>query len=345
LVPAGKGAGIGLGALLRDLEAGRVRPAYLAVGEEGGIRARVRRALEGLVPEEAQGMDSQALDAGAADVDWSVVAAATRTFPWTSPYRLVLVDHVDQLGGKAEDIEGGGEDLLRYLADPSDRAVLGRLGGKVDTRQKMWKELSKLCTKVICNPLRDDQARDEARRLFKQFGVRPGEGVPELVVEKTGSDLARLESEVEKLCLLAGEGGALDVEAVEALLGRSRERAVWDFTDALARRDRAGALRVLGEMLEDGASEHYLVAMAAWSTRRLLTGKAMVERGASPGDAAREVRAWGAGERAFLSGLRAWDRARLCSTLRRLAALDRELKSSALPARLLLERFVLESTD
>jgi len=87
------------------------------------------------------------------------------------------------------------------------------------------------------------------------------------------------------------------------------------------------------------------VAMAAWSTRRLLTGKAMVERGASPGDAAREVRAWGAGERAFLSGLRAWDRPRLCSTLRRLAALDRELKSSALPARLLLERFVLESTD
>jgi len=165
------------------------------------------------------------------------------------------------------------------------------------------------------------------------------------VVEKTGPDLARLESEVEKLCLLAGEGGALDVEAVEALLGRSRERAVWDFTGALARRDRAGALAVLGEMLEDGASEHYLVAMAAWNTRRLLTGKAMTERGASPGEAAREVRAWGAGERAYLNALRLWDRGRLRATLRRLAALDRELKSSALPERLLLERFVLEATD
>lgn len=282
MAQGGKGAGIGLGALLRDLEADRVRPAYLAVGEEAGIRSRVRRALEGLVPEEGLGMDSEVLDAGSSEVDWGVVAAATRTLPWTSPYRLVLVDGVEQLGGKAEDIEGGGEDLLRYLADPSDRVVLGLLGGKVDTRQKMWKELSKLCTRVACEPLRDDQARDEARRLFKLSGIRPGRGVPERVVEKTGPDLARLESEVEKLCLLAGEGGALDVEAVEALLGRSRERAVWDFTGALARRDRAGALAVLGEMLEDGASEHYLVAMAAWNTRRLLTGKAMTERGASP---------------------------------------------------------------
>ena len=56
----------------------------------------------------------------------------------------------------------------------------------------------------------------------------------------------------------------MDRRRTRSRRGRSRERAIWDFTDALARRDGRAALKILAEMLEDGASEHYLVAMAAF---------------------------------------------------------------------------------
>lgn len=324
--------------LARDLAAGKSEGAYLVTGEEEALRTRARRCLESLVPEDARGMDFELMDGSAADSDWAAVASAARTLPWTSPHRLVVVD-------RAEDLSGDAHDLLRYLADPSERVVLALFARKVDRRTRPWKDLVKLCREVTCEPLDEARIASEARRLFDGAGVRVERGVLARLLERVGPDLARVESEVEKLCLLAGEGGTVRDGDVESLLGRSREREVWDFTDALARVDRTAALRVMAEMQEDGASSHYLVAMAAWNTRRLLTGMDLVSQGSPPAEAARAVKAWGEGRKAFLRGLREWDRTRLRNTLRKLAALDRTLKSSPLPERLLIEEFVLDATS
>lgn len=330
------GPNYGVRELASDLAKGRVAPAYLVLGEEDGLRERARHALESLVPEDARGMDLEVLEGSSSETDWSVVSAAVRTMPWIAPRRVVVVL-------RAEELTGEPADLMAWLEDPSDRVVLGLLSPKVDRRTNPWRSMGGSCRLVACEPLGEQGLHVEARELLRRRGIQVSPQVIHRIVELVGADVQRLESEVEKLSLLAGDEAHLDEEEVDALLGRSRERAIWDFTNALARGDREAALGILDEMLEDGASELYLVAMAAWNTRRLLTGLDLVGRGRSRGEAATEVKAWGPSRDAFVSGLGTWSRDRLRGTLRALAALDRDLKSSALPGRLLLERFVLES--
>jgi DNA polymerase-3 subunit delta len=311
---------------------GEVAPAYLVAGEEDALRERSVRALEGLVAEEDRELDLERIDGRGAD--WGRVVAAARTLPWQSPRRVVTVSAAQRVAGEPEG-------LLEYLDDPSPRSVLVLEARAVDGRRNPWKGIGTRCVLVECKPLSDAELEGEAAAALRDRNVKATRPVVRRIIELVGQDLSRLQSEVEKLALVA-EGGTLTQDDVEALVGRSRERAVWDFTDALALRDGDRALLVLDEMLEDGASEHYLVAMAEWSFRNLLAGKDLVARGRSPRQAAGELNVRGPGAQRLADGLGRYEQAALRDTFHRLAALDRSLKSSRLPARVHLERFVFE---
>jgi DNA polymerase-3 subunit delta len=228
------------------------------------------------------------------------------------------------------------------LEDPSDRTVVALETASVDKRRNPWKALLGLCPLVACDALKEGDLQMEAESFLRARGVKASRDVVRRIVEMAGADLARLLSELEKLTL-AAEGDRIEGTDAESLLWRSRERAIWDLTDALAARDRSRAMHVLDEMLEDGANEHYLVAMAEWSFRNLLAGADLVERGRNPRQAAQILNVRGPGVERFQSALRRYDRSSLRTIIHRMAALDRNLKSSRVPARLHLERFVIEA--
>jgi len=339
-----KERGISPAQLAQDLARGRIAPLYLVLGLEDALRERAVRSLEELVAAEDRELDLEKLDGRA--TGWGRAVAAARTLPWKAARRVVVVSGADRLSGDPEAV-------VQYAAEPSPRSVLvleaRAVGGPKregegppeEKRKGPWKVLEARAVTVACEPLGDAALEREASELLRSFKVKASPEVVRRVVQLVGQDLALLQAEVGKLVLLA-QDGTLRLEDVEALIGRSREHAIWDFTDALAQRDRDRALRVLGEMLEDGANENYLVAMAEWSFRNLLAGADLAARGRTPQEAAVAVGLRGLGATRLVDGLKRYKGAALRRTLRKLAALDRAVKSSRLPARVHLERFVLE---
>lgn len=94
----------------------------------------------------------------------------------------------------------------------------------------------------------EQYVRDFVARRFEELGMKAGRGIPDLVVERAGTDTRQLEQEVEKLHLYCGDR-PVGAEAVRAIVAPCRERMSWDLLDEYSRRDLVGALQRLRQLL------------------------------------------------------------------------------------------------
>ena len=83
-----------------------------------------------------------------------------------------------------------------------------------------------------------------------------------------GNNLLLLEQELGKLAAFA-DGRAVSADDVQQLVTYSREAIVFDFTDALGRRDLRLALAKLHELLDGGEAAVYLLTMVARQVTQL----------------------------------------------------------------------------
>lgn len=92
--------------------------------------------------------------------------------------------------------------------------------------------------------------------------------VARLLISLVGEDYFRLFNEIGKLSAYA-RGGEIKVPDIDLLVTPILREDTFAFTDAIGRRDYAGALSALKNQLELGSSPQSLVGMLAWHMRVL----------------------------------------------------------------------------
>jgi DNA polymerase-3 subunit delta len=80
-----------------------------------------------------------------------------------------------------------------------------------------------------------------------------------------------LAQEIEKLSLLAGDGGTISVKLVRENVGGWRTRTIWDLVDAAAEGRTSDALKQLGRLIASGEKPHGLFPQIAAPLRKLAT--------------------------------------------------------------------------
>ncbi len=163
----------------------------------------------------------------------------------------------------------------------------------------------------------------------------------QLLVERVGDELRPLRNELEKLAISVGRGGVIGVEQVRALTPFTAPTSVFELTDALARRDQQRALALLHELLANGVAPLAIVGLTANQTRSLMQVKALSERGMRSQQIAETV-----GMAPFLAEkalplVRRFTFEQLEAAHRALLGVDVTLKSTAMPADLLLDILTL----
>jgi DNA polymerase-3 subunit delta len=157
-----------------------------------------------------------------------------------------------------------------------------------------------------------------------------------------GHDLRLLASELEKLSVYAGQGERIDARTVRTLTPIAQQTRIFDLTDALARQERAQALTILHELLDQGEAPIGLTAFIGSQVRSLLLVKDLSERG---------LRAPQIAETAGLNPyvvtktlplVRRFSFAQLKSAYRSILGVDTALKRSRMPAELALDLLVIE---
>jgi DNA polymerase III subunit delta len=82
------------------------------------------------------------------------------------------------------------------------------------------------------------------------FGLEPAAAV--VLVERMGANPVRLQRELERLSVWAGEGGEVTLEDLDAMVSDTSEAIVWSLADALQSGDPAAALAVAERLIAQG---------------------------------------------------------------------------------------------
>lgn len=128
------------------------------------------------------------------------------------------------------------------------------------------------------------KARDLPRWLAAEAAKREFELDPDaaqLLAARMGEGTARLATELDRLALWAGPGGAVGRADLEAMVADTSEEVAWALSDAIVDRNPAAALEAAERLADQGEAVTPLIYQAAKRLREANAALEMLERGMS----------------------------------------------------------------
>ena len=257
--------GITLPELKRALSSGPPALIYLVVGEEPFLRdAAVAEIQQHVLGPDVAGVAAFNMDVlYGADTDALEILRLCDTLPAFAERRLLIVRDAGAL--KARETER----LLPYLNTPVETTCFVMTSEKVDGRIKFFQTLKSVGVTVDCSPLDPRSMGGWIREQATILALNVDDGAIEALRHASGGALGVVRRELEKLAAYVMPKIDVTVADVEAVRGADTGGTVWDLLDALARKDRAAALRALGKVLEAGDPPLRLLGLLSSSWRQV----------------------------------------------------------------------------
>ncbi len=256
-------------------------PVYLFAGDDAGkidsmlARLRARAESEG---------GAGALESFGSDgvPDPEALLAAIPAMSLTASRRFLLADGVERWSAaQAKSVAAALE-----VTQPDLTIVL--VAREVPPKVKTPKALVDAVAKVPGGEVRRcdaPRARDLPSRLradAERRGFALALDAASILVERLGTSTLRLQTELDRLALWAGEGGEVTVEDLEAMIADTSEEVMWTLSDAIVDRDRAAAAAAAARLSGQGESVTPLVYQMAKRLREARLALAGLEAGRSP---------------------------------------------------------------
>lgn len=207
--------------------------------------------------------------------------------------------------------------------------------GALDARSKLRKlfESSGSLAALACYG--DDGAGLMAfiKRTLSEMEVRVQPDALQQLASNLGGDRRQTRSELEKLSLMVGRGGEVDIDAVLQSVGDSGSLALDDIAYAAADGDGAALDKALTRARSDGENSVRILRSAISHFQRLQQAMIAVEAGTSPEQAVGGLRPpifWNRRAK-FEAQLSAWSASRLELCLARLLEAEYRCKSTGMP--------------
>jgi DNA polymerase III subunit delta len=230
--------------ILADLRAGRFAPVYVLQGEEPFEIDRVADFIEANALAEHERSFNQVVLYGR-DADVAAILGNARRYPMMADRSVVIVREAQTVADLERD--PGQKLLLRYLEQPQPTTVLVlcHKHRALDGRKALAKAAEKSAVLLTTKKLYENQVPAWLTGYVKERGASITPEAVMLLVQRAGTDLARLASEVEKLLTGATAGKAIDKEAVLAGVGMSREFTIFELQTALIQGNGAHVERII----------------------------------------------------------------------------------------------------
>ncbi len=274
-------------------------------------------------------------------------------------YKLVVVDNADEIVKEANRplferyaqglAEAGGDDVGATLVL---RCTTWR-GGKLEPM------IQAVGAVIKCEPQSPAAAINWAmNRASKRCSATLTHDAAAALVDRVGTDLGRLASEVSKLSAVALAAAAdrlkipaseltieqcvIDPAMVNRWVGLSREEEAWTIQAAMLHATPAEALTHLRELLDVSREPAQKISYAVTDLARKIHGAtAALRTGSNANEVASKFRLWGPSKDAILGAASKANPSATLQTLRTCVSLDKRSKSGFCSADEALERMVL----
>lgn len=252
------------------------------------------------------------------------VFAQAGSFPMMAERRLVVLRRCEKASAALLN------DLLIYLDRPSPSTCLLLVGSPLDKRRKVWTRVLKEAAVFEFPPFTSQQLSVWLVASCQEQGRHLPVPMAELLAEQLAAAPLRMaRHEVDKLCLLVGEGGTVDEEALATALGMEKDANSFDLLNAVQEGQLSSALRILQSLLRVPDNAFMLCGLLGKSLGRLWFMSQLSARGLGPQEIANRLSMNEFMVKRNLPLLRRWPQERLEEALRLILEADMALKGDS----------------
>jgi len=225
--------------IVNDIQKGNIKPIYFLMGEEPYYIDKISDFIEdNILSEEERGFNQMLIYGRDTSID-EVVSNAKR-YPMMAERQVVIVK-------EAQDLSRTIEKLVEYAENPQPTTVLVVCYKykKIDKRKKLYKTIDKSGVIFEGKRLYENQVGDWITRNLKSRGYPISPKASQMLVEFLGTDLGKIDNELEKLQLICPAGTTISPEIIEENIGISKDFNNFELRKAIGEKDSLKAHRII----------------------------------------------------------------------------------------------------
>lgn len=322
--------------IYKDLDQKKFSPVYLFFGDEPYLLDQIPdRFKYGVLDENS--FDFNYSQFYAKDSDIQTIKDTVETLPVMAPYRLCILKDAHNLK------DSDWNDLSSLFTNPVESTILVLISDKLDKRKKSVKQI---LDTAVCSEFKkpyENQIPQWINYLAQNVDLKFSQPAIHRLHRLVGNNLSELSHQIEKIKNYVGHQTQVEIDDVNQVVSNSKEESVFDFTKAIGKKDKVGALEQLVRLLDQGQNEVGIVSLLARHMRVLLTVRAGLDNGIGGGKLASlaQVPAYFIDE--YCDQARVWPIKKIEDALVLLNETDKALKTSPLSSHIWLENLVLKA--
>lgn len=231
--------------IVEDISTGNTKPIYFLMGEEAYYIDQISNYIEkNLLTEEEKGFNQMVFYGR--DVSAEDVVSQAKRYPMMAKKQVVIVK-------EAQDLSRTIDRLLPYAENPQPTTVLVICYKykSLDKRKKLGKVIAEKGVLFESKKLYENQVGDWISSNLKDRGYDIEPKAAHMLVEFLGTDLSKIDNELEKLSLILKKGTVINAFHVEQNIGISKDYNNFELRKAIGEKHFVRANQIINYFAEN----------------------------------------------------------------------------------------------
>ena len=225
--------------IVNDIKNGNIKPIYFLMGEEPYYIDKLSDFIEqNVLSEEEKGFNQTVLYGR--DVTIEDIVSTAKRYPMMAERQVVIVKEAQDLSRTIDKLENYVENPM-----PSTVLVFCYKYKTLDKRKKMTKSLAQKGVVYESKKLYDNQVGEWIKRVLsgKSYTIEPKANA--MLVEFLGTDLSKINNELEKLQIILPKGSSITPKHIEENIGFSKDFNNFELLNALGSKNQLKAYQIV----------------------------------------------------------------------------------------------------
>ena len=224
--------------IVNDIKAGNIKPIYFLMGEEPYYIDKLSDYIEeNILSEDEKGFNQTVMYGR--DVSVEDIVSTAKRYPMMAERQVVIVKEAQDLTKTIDRLESYAENPM-----PSTVLVFCYKYKTLDKRKKVTKLLAKSGVVYERKKVYENQVGDWIKRVLsgKKYAIEPKAAA--MLVEFLGTDLSKINNELEKLQIILPKGSTISPKDIEENIGFSKDFNVFELRKAIGERNQLKAYTI-----------------------------------------------------------------------------------------------------
>jgi DNA polymerase-3 subunit delta len=224
--------------IVNDIKAGNIKPIYFLMGEESYYIDKLSDYIEqNVLTEDEKGFNQTVLYGR--DVTIEDIVSTAKRYPMMAERQVVIVKEAQDLTKTIDKFESYAENPM-----PSTVLVFCYKYKTLDKRKKLPKLIAKSGVLYESKKLYENQIGEWIKRVLsgKSYSIEPKANA--MLVEFLGTDLSKINNELEKLQIILPKGSTITPKHIEENIGFSKDFNVFELRKAIGDRNQLKAYTI-----------------------------------------------------------------------------------------------------